>query len=94
MPNLFNKLKQKLSGSKGQPQSSDEQKFSIQPHPAKSNNPAEVESPQLGGGLNSNPEMQAHHARDPYVPSPQIVNNLEQPATREQLRARAAELNE
>ncbi|KAH7920836.1 hypothetical protein BV22DRAFT_988593, partial [Leucogyrophana mollusca] len=70
-----------------------EQSFSIQPHPAKSNNPAEVEGPQLGAGLNSNPEMQAHHARDPHVPSREILNSLEQPKSREELQKRAEELN-
>jgi hypothetical protein len=92
MPNIFNKVKQKFSGSKGH-KTDEEQTFSIQPHPAKSNNPAELESPQLGAGLNSNAEMQAHHARDPHIPSQQIMNSLEQPATREQLKARSAELN-
>jgi hypothetical protein len=45
----------------------------------KSNDPRDVEGPQIGGGLNSNPEYQAHHARDPHVPSQDIANNLEQP---------------
>jgi hypothetical protein len=45
----------------------------------KTNNPADVEGPQPGGGLTSNPEMQAHHARGPYVPSKDIKDNLEQP---------------
>jgi len=90
MSNFINKIKQKLSRPKG---SKDEQQFTIQPHPAKSNNPADAESPQLGAGLNSSPEMQAHHARDPYIPSKEIKDNLEQPLSRDELRARAAELN-
>lgn len=63
----------------------------------------------MGGGLRSNPAVQAHHARDPYIPSQDILQGIEQPAvsticrlprhvltviqTREELRARAAELN-
>jgi len=90
MSSFINKIKEKTSGSKG---NKDEQQFSIQPHPAKSNNPAEVEGPQVGGGLNSNPEMQAHHARGPHVPSQEIKNSLEQPLSRDELKARAAELN-
>ncbi|EIN04648.1 hypothetical protein PUNSTDRAFT_76036 [Punctularia strigosozonata HHB-11173 SS5] len=72
---------------------SGEQRFGILPHPAKTNDPRDVEGPQLGGGLNSNPEVGAFHARDPHVPSQQIANNLEKPLSREELRARAAELN-
>jgi len=90
MSNLINKIKEKTSSSK---RNQDEQRFTIQPHPAKTNNPADVEGPQPGGGLTSNPEMQAHHARGPYVPSKDIKDNLEQPMNREELRARAAELN-
>jgi len=90
MSSFINKIKEKTSGSKG---NKDEQQFSIQPHPATSNNPAEVEGPQVGGGLNSNPEMQAHHARGPHVPSQEIKNSLEQPLSRDELKARAAELN-
>jgi hypothetical protein len=97
MSNLINKIKEKTSSSK---RNQDEQRFTIQPHPAvrpatatvtqarnlhlcsilqKTNNPADVEGPQPGGGLTSNPEMQAHHARGPYVPSKDIKDNLEQP---------------
>ncbi|KAH7915569.1 hypothetical protein BJ138DRAFT_997734 [Hygrophoropsis aurantiaca] len=90
IPNL-NKAKGKTSGqSFGE---NEEQMFSIQPHPAKSNNPGEVEEPQVGAGLNSNPELQAHHARGPHVPSPEILNRLEQPKTHEELEKRTAELN-
>ncbi|KDQ52198.1 hypothetical protein JAAARDRAFT_101893, partial [Jaapia argillacea MUCL 33604] len=68
--------------------------YSIQPHPAKTNNPADlVEPPQTGGGLNTNPEIGAFHARDPYVPSKEIRDSLPEPATRDELRARQAELN-
>ncbi|PCH38973.1 hypothetical protein WOLCODRAFT_128879 [Wolfiporia cocos MD-104 SS10] len=70
-----------------------EQTFNILPHPAKTNDPKDLEPPQLGGGLNSNPELQAFHARDPYVPSEDLLKNVEQPLSREELRARAAQLN-
>ena len=48
----------------------------------KTNDPRDLEPPQLGGGLNSNPEAQAHHAKDPYIPSQEIANNIEQPKVR------------
>ncbi|KAJ7088623.1 hypothetical protein C8R44DRAFT_528155, partial [Mycena epipterygia] len=69
-----------------------EPSFSIQPHPAKSNDPADLNPPQTGG-LASNPNDQAFHARDPHVPSQQVLAGLEQPSSREELQARAAELN-
>ncbi|GBE84397.1 hypothetical protein SCP_0603760 [Sparassis crispa] len=71
----------------------EEASFHILPHPA-TNDPRDLEGPQLGGGLNSNPEIGAFHAREPYVPSPALMQNVEQPKTREELRARAAELNQ
>jgi hypothetical protein len=94
MSSFINKIKEKTSGSKGnkdeqqfsiQPHPAVRPKIIIQPIEIeflvlqKSNNPAEVEGPQVGGGLNSNPEMQAHHARGPHVPSQEIKNSLEQP---------------
>ncbi|KAJ7233866.1 hypothetical protein B0H12DRAFT_965550, partial [Mycena haematopus] len=66
--------------------------FSIQPHPAKTNDPADL-MPEQTGGLASNPNEQAFHARDPHVPSQQILAGLEKPATHEELQARQAELN-
>jgi len=76
-------------------QSSDvkESTFSIQPHPARTNDPRDLEGPQLGAGLNSKPEFQAFHARGPYIPNQDVINSLEQPASRDELRARTAELN-
>ncbi|KAF9223149.1 hypothetical protein BS17DRAFT_755013 [Gyrodon lividus] len=68
--------------------------FNILPHPAKSNNPADLIDPsQPGGGLSSKPEFQAHHARDPHVPSQEILNTLEAPLSREELRKISEELN-
>lgn len=45
----------------------------------KTNDPRDLEPPQLGGGLNSNPEMQAFHTPGPYIPSQDLMNNVEQP---------------
>jgi hypothetical protein len=45
----------------------------------KTNDPADLNPPQPGGGLNSGPATQAHRARDPHVPSQKIANSLEQP---------------
>ncbi|KZT02869.1 uncharacterized protein LAESUDRAFT_660955 [Laetiporus sulphureus 93-53] len=76
-----------------QPQKN-EPTFNILPHPAKSNDPKDLEPPQLGAGLNSNPEMQAFHARDPYVPSSELMKGVEEPLSREELHARSAQLKE
>ncbi|KZT25881.1 hypothetical protein NEOLEDRAFT_1132881 [Neolentinus lepideus HHB14362 ss-1] len=92
MSSFFNKLKGKTSG-KHNNQGQGEQSFNIQPHPAKTNDPRDLEPPQPGGGLNSKPEYGALHARDPYVPSEEIKNSLPQPASRDELRARSAQLN-
>ncbi|CCM02423.1 uncharacterized protein FIBRA_04521 [Fibroporia radiculosa] len=67
--------------------------FNILPHPAKTNDPRDLEGPQLGGGLNSNPEFQAFHAHEPYVPSKDLLEGVGQPLSREELNARATELN-
>ncbi|KII85394.1 hypothetical protein PLICRDRAFT_31633 [Plicaturopsis crispa FD-325 SS-3] len=93
MAGFIDKLKGKLGRKGSTGGKSKEQQFTTQPHPAKTNNPADLEPPQPGGGLNSNPELQAHHARDPHVPSSEVAASLEQPASRDELHARAAELN-
>ncbi|KAF8201191.1 hypothetical protein K438DRAFT_1582128 [Mycena galopus ATCC 62051] len=79
-----------MSG-KSDSKKNDEQSFSIQPHPAKSNDPADLQ--EQTGGLASNPNEQAFHARDPHVPSTQVMASLEEPLSREELQARQAELN-
>jgi len=78
------------SSSRSQGQQEQHQ-FNILPHPAKSNDPADL----VGGGtgLNSKPEFHAYHARDPHVPSQEIINSLEAPKSRDELRKRAEELN-
>ncbi|KAJ6466855.1 hypothetical protein C8R45DRAFT_839032 [Mycena sanguinolenta] len=78
--------------SKSDSTKNEEPTFSIQPHPAKTNDPADL-APEQTGGLASNPNEQAFHARDPHVPSTQVMASLEKPATREELQARQAELN-
>ncbi|KIJ16238.1 hypothetical protein PAXINDRAFT_132885 [Paxillus involutus ATCC 200175] len=92
MPGSFSKLNKGCGQpAKGQPT---EQLFSILPHPAKSNNPADlIDFSQPGPGLNSNPEFQAYRAREPHIPSQEILNKLEAPLSREELRKRAEELN-
>ncbi|OAX36389.1 hypothetical protein K503DRAFT_654825, partial [Rhizopogon vinicolor AM-OR11-026] len=75
-------------------QGQQEQQFNILPHPAQSNDPADlVGGPRLGAGLGSKPEVHAYHARDPHVPSQEILNSLEAPKSREELHRRAEELN-
>ncbi|KAJ7678131.1 hypothetical protein DFH06DRAFT_1167949 [Mycena polygramma] len=80
-----------MSG-KSDDKKNEEQSFSIQPHPAKTNDPADLQQEQTGG-LASNPNAGAFHARDPHVPSQQVMAGLEKPASKEELEARQAELN-
>ncbi|KAG2059323.1 hypothetical protein BDR06DRAFT_830716, partial [Suillus hirtellus] len=68
-----------------------EQQFNILPHPAKSNDPADLVG--RDAGLTSKAEFHAYHARDPHVPSKDIVNSLEAPLSRDELHRRAEELN-
>jgi len=99
MSSFFDKIKAKAmnrkSGSQARSSTKDnEPSYSIQPHPAKSNDPADLQQPsQPGGGLATSNPMAAHHARDPHIPSQQIQNNMEKPLSREELQARSAELN-
>ncbi|KAJ3742216.1 hypothetical protein DFH05DRAFT_1403344 [Lentinula detonsa] len=94
MSNLFNKIKSKATsgGDNGQ----EEQSFSIQPHPAKTNNPADLQNPApgTGMGLNNSEQMAPFHARDPHVPTdPQVLEAVGKQEGRDELRARQAELN-
>ncbi|KAG0699127.1 hypothetical protein DFH29DRAFT_809439 [Suillus ampliporus] len=58
------------STSPSHQQGQQEHQFNILPHPAKTNDPAElVGGTRRDAGLNSKPEFQAYHARDPHVPS-------------------------
>lgn len=52
----------------------------------KTNDPADLQRDQPGGGLNSqNEPASAFHARGPYQPPAHITNNLEQPAVSDYL---------
>ncbi|TFK23293.1 hypothetical protein FA15DRAFT_670576 [Coprinopsis marcescibilis] len=68
-----------------------EQSFHILPHPAKTNNPADLQ-PEQREQLRSDP-VQAFHARDPYVPDPKILENLPPATSREELQKRQDEIN-
>ncbi|KAI5981548.1 hypothetical protein EDD15DRAFT_2183052 [Pisolithus albus] len=69
-----------------------EQRFNILPHPAKTNNPADLDSTSRKD-ITENPAVLAHHARDPYIPSQDLVNKLDAPLSREELKKRSEELN-
>jgi len=96
MSSFFNKIKAKASShrkSRSQGGNTEQPTFSIQPHPAKTNDPADLNPTQPGGGLRSDPVMGAHNAKGPFIPNQQMANSLEQPLSREEARARAVELN-
>ncbi|KAF7419414.1 hypothetical protein PC9H_002004 [Pleurotus ostreatus] len=71
-------------------QGSKEQQFTIQPHPAKTNDPNDLK-PSVG--FLANAGIAAHHATGPQIPNQEILNSLEQPLSREELQKRQAELN-
>ncbi|KAK0495671.1 hypothetical protein EDD18DRAFT_1354178 [Armillaria luteobubalina] len=96
MSDLFDTVKVKQSSQhKSEPAAGQDKEstFSIQPHPAKTNDPSDLNPPTQGGGLRSDPVMGAHHAKGPHIPKQDILNSLEQPLSREELRKRQAELN-
>ncbi|KAL8276508.1 hypothetical protein RQP46_011109 [Phenoliferia psychrophenolica] len=70
---------------------SDEQQFTIQPHPAKDN----VAPSETTGGLGSAPNLShlpkgpadTATSKGPHVPSAEIASQLEKPKTREELQA-------
>jgi len=68
--------------------SSDKKEEQFHILPIKGNEP-----PQLGGGLNSNPEYEAHKAKGPFIPNQEQLSSLEAPKSREELKKRSAELN-
>ncbi|KAG7536006.1 hypothetical protein FFLO_03526 [Filobasidium floriforme] len=81
----------------------DEQSFTIQPHPAKDNHPTptsgngnglqQQDDPEQSGGLRaSNPNAMA--GAGPVILDNATANNLEQPKSREELKAAAASLNQ
>ncbi|PAV17710.1 hypothetical protein PNOK_0619600 [Pyrrhoderma noxium] len=92
MANLFGGNK---SGDKGA-----EQTFGILPHPAKTNDPADLQpQPESGGGLagaKDSATLVHATAPGPVIPDEAILKNIEAlgvPTSREELKARAAELN-
>ncbi|KAF9645655.1 hypothetical protein BDM02DRAFT_3189550 [Thelephora ganbajun] len=72
--------------------SSQEQQFSILPHPAKSNDPRDPEPTKPGAGLNK-PGFEAFKTPGPVIPNREALVNAGPPATSEELAARTAELN-
>jgi hypothetical protein len=61
--------------------------FGILPHPAKTNNPADLQSdPKEHGGLQG-AGANAYTARGPHVPSQEIAEGLEKPKTRDEVSA-------
>jgi len=87
------KTKEVMSKEATSKEASKETAFSTQPHPAKTNDPADLQAPGSGsGGSRQGAHMEAFHAREPYVPSDQIKNNLPEPLSHEELQARQAAL--
>lgn len=59
--------------------------FNILPHPAKTNNPADlIAEPGTQGGLQS-ASANAYNAKGPHVPSEEIAKGLEAPKSREEV---------
>ncbi|KZV80112.1 hypothetical protein EXIGLDRAFT_781410 [Exidia glandulosa HHB12029] len=102
MSSFVNKVKSKFADrrrSKGAAPAT-EPTYSIQPHPAKTNDPSDLARPapgMPGGGLNQGmqqyPDVAPYAAKGPFIPPPEIAGNLDKPATREELHARTAALN-
>ncbi|KAH9475891.1 hypothetical protein JR316_0011452 [Psilocybe cubensis] len=68
---------------------SSEPTFSILPHPAKTNDPADLQPP---GGLRHNGPMDAFNTPGPFIPKEDMKNNLPAPLSREELHAKQASL--
>ncbi|KAH8109424.1 hypothetical protein DFH11DRAFT_1548228 [Phellopilus nigrolimitatus] len=88
MSSFFKKIKEKAtkrrsaSGSKKDKKAGEEQQFSIQPHPAKTNDPADLNGTQAGGGLATaqNPASAVHNTPGPVIPNADA--NIGEPAVR------------
>jgi len=78
------------STAKSTTETNKEQSFSIQPHPAKTNDPADLHSV---GGLRQGSAMDAFDAPGPYIPSEEILKNLPEPLSHEELEVKQAALN-
>jgi hypothetical protein len=60
--------------------------FNILPHPAKSNNPADLtQNPGETGGLQSAGQAGIFGAKGPHVPSKDVAEGLEKPKSREEV---------
>ncbi|KAK0530598.1 hypothetical protein OC835_003742 [Tilletia horrida] len=76
----------------------DEQTFSIQPHPATTNDPNDpANNPSASGAHASAAHAAAATVASnnpgPAVPHASLASKLEEPASKEELAARSAELN-
>ncbi|KAF8347537.1 hypothetical protein F5887DRAFT_34726 [Amanita rubescens] len=69
--------------------------FSTLPHPAKTNNPADLNQPgrRQDEGLVDPLSAIFSAPPGPVIPDEETVRNLEKPLSREELKARAAALN-
>ncbi|ORX35058.1 hypothetical protein BD324DRAFT_633767 [Kockovaella imperatae] len=72
----------------------EEQQFNILPHPAKTNNPADLVSDPAGQGGLQGSGPNAFNAKEPHIPSQAVAQGLEQPKTRDELKAEAEKLNQ
>ncbi|KZS89144.1 hypothetical protein SISNIDRAFT_459131 [Sistotremastrum niveocremeum HHB9708] len=94
MSSILNKLKETVKSDRENKDSNEpEQQFSTQPHPAKTNNPADLAPAQPGQGMGYDENAIAFNTPGPYIPGDQVKSSLGQPQTRDELRARTAELN-
>ncbi|GAA5873872.1 hypothetical protein JCM3774_000708 [Rhodotorula dairenensis] len=91
-----------MSSHDSKPTGSDEgATFTIQPHPAKTNDPNDLV--ENTAGLGSAPTLQdlkkaeanplGGRGDHPYIPNEDLIKNLEAPKSRDELRARQEALN-
>ncbi|KAE8223680.1 hypothetical protein CF319_g3320 [Tilletia indica] len=74
--------------------SNDEQTFTIQPHPAQTNDPSDPANSGSGSAPTAaQAAAAAVSANNPGPALPANASNLEEPASKEELAARSAELN-
>ncbi|KAF8528394.1 hypothetical protein BU17DRAFT_80722 [Hysterangium stoloniferum] len=83
--------KSKNEGEKSPNPGNKEQQFHILPHPAKTNDPRDLQRSSIG--LSSRREIATHYAHGPQIIQGDMASSLEQPLSREELRKRAEELN-
>jgi len=91
MSGLMNKL---TRGQHKQQSDNQEQSFSILPHPAKTNDPNDLRGPDGAQPVRANDPLAAHKAMPgPVMPGAQMRQDLPPAASRDEMSARAAELN-